>query len=65
MSGLIRRSSLFVPAADLGWATAVLDGAEEAACEGRGAFVVGGAMVDAPLVERARRILALAPDRKG
>lgn len=50
-------------AADLRWAGAVTEGAEEAAREGRGAFVVDGAMVDAPLVERARRILRLAPDR--
>lgn len=46
--------------ADLRWAKAVTDGAAEAAREGRGAFVVDGAMVDAPLIERAERIVRLA-----
>jgi citrate lyase subunit beta/citryl-CoA lyase len=47
-------------AGDLAWAEAVAEGAAEAAKEGRGAFVVDGAMVDAPLVERAARIMRLA-----
>lgn len=47
-------------ARDLAWARAVREGAAQAAREGRGAFVVDGAMVDAPLVERAERILRLA-----
>lgn len=43
--------------ADRDWATAVLDADAEATRAGHGAFVVDGAMVDAPLVDRARRIL--------
>ncbi|KRD66962.1 CoA ester lyase [Ensifer sp. ENS10] len=39
------------------WARAVLDAAASAAAEGRGAFLVGERMVDAPIIERARRIL--------
>ncbi len=39
------------------WARAVLDAAAGAAAEGKGAFLVGDRMVDAPIVERARRIL--------
>jgi citrate lyase beta subunit len=32
--------------------------AEQAAAEGRGAALLDGSLVDAPVVERARRILA-------
>ncbi|WDZ80796.1 CoA ester lyase (plasmid) [Ensifer adhaerens] len=39
------------------WARSVLDAAAVAAAEGRGSFLVGDRMVDAPIVERARRIL--------
>ncbi|MGO4622546.1 CoA ester lyase [Ensifer sp. 2YAB10] len=39
------------------WARAVLDAAAGAAAEGKGAFLVGDRMVDAPIIERARRIL--------
>lgn len=39
------------------WARTVLDAAAGAAAEGKGAFLVGDRMVDAPIVERARRIL--------
>lgn len=45
--------------ADRDWARAVLAADEEAARAGRGAFVVDDSMVDAPLVQRARRILAV------
>lgn len=45
--------------ADRDWATTVLEADARAADEGHGAFVVDGAMVDAPLVDRARRILAV------
>jgi len=41
----------------IAWARAVLDAAAGAAAEGRGAFLVGDRMVDAPVIERARRIL--------
>lgn len=39
------------------WARSVLDAAASAAADGRGAFLVGDRMIDAPIVERARRIL--------
>ncbi len=45
---------------DIAWARRVSDAQSLAEAQGRGAFVVDGAMVDAPLVERARRILQLA-----
>ena len=41
----------------IAWARSVLDAAAGAAAEGRGAFLVGDRMVDAPIIERARRIL--------
>ncbi|MGW4773476.1 HpcH/HpaI aldolase/citrate lyase family protein [Nocardia sp. NPDC004278] len=44
--------------ADRQWATAVVAAETEALGAGRGAFVVDGAMVDAPLINRARRILS-------
>jgi len=40
--------------ADLGWAERVI-----AACDGQGAFRLDGAMVDAPVIARAHRLLAL------
>ncbi|MEV0109778.1 aldolase/citrate lyase family protein [Nocardia sp. NPDC050799] len=49
--------------ADRDWARRVLAAGEEAARAGRGAFVVDNAMVDAPLVDRARRILAVPATR--
>lgn len=49
----------FRPASkDVEWAHRVVLAEVHAADQGRGAFVVDGAMVDAPLVSRARRILA-------
>jgi citrate lyase subunit beta/citryl-CoA lyase len=44
---------------DLSWAGSVTAAAAEHAAAGRGSFTVDGRMVDAPLVARAERILAL------
>jgi citrate lyase subunit beta/citryl-CoA lyase len=38
---------------------------EEAAAQGRGAFAFEGEMVDLPIVERARRLIARAGSRPG
>ena len=49
----------FAPSADeLAWARRVVDAADEAGAAGRGAVAVDGQMVDAPVVARARRLLA-------
>lgn len=42
---------------DIWWAERVIAGGREARAQGRGAFVVDGDMVDAPLVARAREIV--------
>ena len=44
----------------LDWARRVIDAAEAGAREGRGAVALDGEMIDLPVVERARRILAEA-----
>ena len=44
------------------WARRVLETADRAAAEGRGAALLDGSLVDAPVVERARRILAESGD---
>ena len=41
---------------EIEWATAVLEGAKEAAAADRGVFEVDGEMIDAPLLARAERI---------
>lgn len=46
--------------AELAWARRVLAASETAARDGRGAVVLDGAMVDRPVVEQARRLLATA-----
>jgi citrate lyase beta subunit len=52
---------VFVPTAEeLAWAGRVVDAYERETGEGRGVFALNGAMVDLPVVERARRILAEA-----
>ena len=57
--GVVHR--VFVPtAAELAWAVGVVDAYERETGEGRGVFALNGAMVDLPVVERARRILAEA-----
>ncbi len=49
----------FAPTADeLAWARRVVEAAEAAGAAGRGAVAVDGQMVDAPVVARARRLLA-------
>ena len=52
---------VFAPSeAEVAWARKVVEGYEREASEGRGAFTLNGAMVDLPVVERARRMLAEA-----
>ena len=54
---------VFSPSADdVAWAQRVLETAGMAAAEGRGASLLDGSLVDAPVVERAKRILADARD---
>lgn len=45
---------------ELAWARRVVAADEQAAAHGRGVFALDGAMVDLPVVERARRLLAEA-----
>src|SRR5207244_1939685 len=52
-------NSVFAPSdAELAWARQVIDAYEQAESEGRGVLALNGAMVDLPVVERARRVLA-------
>jgi citrate lyase beta subunit len=52
---------VFAPtSAELDWARRVVEAFEEAEVAGRGVFAFDGTMVDLPVVERARRILAEA-----
>jgi citrate lyase subunit beta/citryl-CoA lyase len=44
------------------WAERVLEAAERGERDGRGAVALDGEMIDAPIVDRARRILS---DAKG
>jgi citrate lyase subunit beta/citryl-CoA lyase len=48
-------------AEELEWARRVVAAAEEAEAAGRGAVALDGQMIDAPVVARARRLLAAAP----
>ncbi|MCW5874808.1 MAG: CoA ester lyase [Anaerolineales bacterium] len=51
----------FTPSAEeVAWAQRVVDGYEQHAAEGRGAFALDGKMIDMPLVKAARRVLARA-----
>jgi citrate lyase subunit beta/citryl-CoA lyase len=43
---------------ELAWARRVLDAYDAGTAEGRGAVALDGAMIDLPVVERARRLLA-------
>jgi citrate lyase subunit beta/citryl-CoA lyase len=55
---------VFAPSdAEVEWAQRVVSEYERESGEGRGVFALNGAMVDAPVVERARRILAEAERR--
>jgi citrate lyase subunit beta/citryl-CoA lyase len=45
---------------ELAWARRVIDTAQRAARDGQGAALLDGTMVDRPVVERARRLLATA-----
>ncbi len=50
---------VFAPSeADVDWARSVVAAYERASAEGRGVFALHGGMVDLPVVERARRVLA-------
>lgn len=52
-------SRVFAPAADeLAWARRVLEAYDEGLSRGRGAVALEGQMIDLPVVERARRIVA-------
>jgi citrate lyase subunit beta/citryl-CoA lyase len=52
-------NSAFTPSeSELIWAGKVLDAFEAGAAEGRGTVALDGAMIDLPVVERARRLLA-------
>lgn len=54
-------NSAFAPdEARIAHARSVIDAAEAAAAEGRGAFLLDGEFIDAPVVTRARRLLAKA-----
>jgi len=54
-------NGVFAPtAAERAWAQRVVEAYERESGEGRGVFALNGAMVDLPVVERARRILAEA-----
>ena len=49
----------FLPSeSELAWAAKVLDAFEAAIAAGRGAVALDGAMIDLPVVERARQLLA-------
>ena len=49
----------FTPSeSELAWASKVLDAYEAGTAQGRGAVAFDGAMIDLPVVERARRLLA-------
>ena len=59
--GIVNR--VFRPPADsVAWAERVLEAAERGERDGRGAVALDGEMIDAPIVDRARRILS---DAKG
>jgi len=52
-------NAAFVPSeTEVAWARRVLDAYEAAVADGRGAIALDGAMIDLPVVERARRLLA-------
>jgi citrate lyase beta subunit len=52
---------VFAPSeAEVDWARRVVEAYEREAAEGRGVFALNGAMVDLPVVERARRVLTEA-----
>ncbi|MEM9783485.1 MAG: aldolase/citrate lyase family protein [Pseudomonadota bacterium] len=59
-------NAVFAPTeAEIDWARRALAGAEAAAQDGRGVFVLDGRMIDLPLVKRARAILKTAAVSKG
>ena len=56
---------VFAPSkADVEWARKVIETYDQGVSEGRGAVALNGAMIDLPVVERARRVLAEAEGGK-
>ena len=54
-------NGVFSPSADeVAAARRILEAGESASARGEGAFRLDGRMVDAPVIRRARRVLALA-----
>jgi citrate lyase subunit beta/citryl-CoA lyase len=52
---------IFAPSeAEIAWARGVVEAYERESSEGRGVFALNGSMIDLPVVERARRVLAEA-----
>jgi len=52
---------VFAPSkAEVEWARRVIDAYEQGIAEGLGVLALNGAMVERPVVERARRVLAEA-----
>jgi citrate lyase subunit beta/citryl-CoA lyase len=52
-------NAAFLPTeAEIDWAMRVIQGAEAAAAQGSGAFALDGKMIDAPIVNRAKKIVA-------
>jgi citrate lyase subunit beta/citryl-CoA lyase len=49
--------------AEVAWARSVVEAWERESDEGRGVFALNGAMVDRPVVEQARRVLAEVEER--
>ena len=47
-----------VKAEDVAYAKKLIAADEKAAAEGRGSFTVDGKMIDIPVIDRARRLLA-------
>jgi citrate lyase subunit beta/citryl-CoA lyase len=58
--GLVQAlNEAFTPSADdVGYAKKLIAADEKAAAEGRGSFTVDGKMIDIPVIDRARRLLA-------
>ena len=51
--------------AEIRYAEEVMEAIEEAKRQGKGAISLRGKMIDAPIVERARRVLAMARQIEG
>jgi len=59
-------NAAFAPTqADIAWARRVVEAGEEAAGRNVGAFTLDGRFIDAPIVTRARAVLARIPQDNG